>query len=191
MRHAVRLPVPRPGWRSPGHNTAQAPLLANAAAVYGGNGNRIEDNVFADTVTGSAGIAISTRFTPVAFSGTTSVKRNTLTRTGGLEPNWNSQFGALWIYADPGSSDITTPVVVQDLDIADSTYAGVLVSYQKNVTGLRLDNVKITNTGTYGLEINSAGSGTFSNTTVTGAPSGGLSLAGGFTVNRGSGNSGW
>ncbi|WP_405014708.1 carbohydrate-binding protein [Kitasatospora sp. NBC_01539] len=173
------------------HNTAQAPLLANAAAIYGGNGNRIEDNVFADTVTGSAGIAISTRFTPVAFSGTTSVKRNTLTRTGGLEPNWNSRFGALWIYADPGSSDITSPVVVQDLDIADSTYAGVLISYQKTVTGLQMSNVKITNTGTYGLEINSNGSGTFNGVTVTGAPSGGLSLAGSFTVNRGSGNSGW
>ncbi|MFC8454059.1 carbohydrate-binding protein [Kitasatospora sp. NPDC057223] len=170
-------------------NTVQSPLLANAVGIYGGNANRAEDNLLADTVTGSAGIAISSRFAPVPFSGTTSVQRNTLLRTGGLEPNWNSRFGALWIYAD--SSDITAPVLVQDLDILDSTYSGILLSYQKTITNLTVKNVRIQNTGAYGVEIISNGSGSFSGVTVTGTASGGLSSSGTFTVNRGTGNTGW
>ncbi|MFF1961899.1 CBM35 domain-containing protein [Streptomyces sp. NPDC058220] len=170
-------------------NTVQVPLLANTVGIYGGNANRVEDNILADTVTASAGIAISSRFAPVPFSGTTSVQRNTLQRTGGFEPNWQSKFGALWIYAD--SSDITAPVLVQDIDILDSTYSGVLLSYQKTISNLTLKNIKIQNTGAYGIEIISGGSGTFSGVTVTGAASGGLSSTGGFTITRGAGNSGW
>ena len=51
-------------------------LLANAIAVYGGAGNRVEDNLLADTVYAAAGIAISTRaeFNPLPFSATTSVE---------------------------------------------------------------------------------------------------------------------
>ncbi|MFJ4923859.1 carbohydrate-binding protein [Streptomyces sp. NPDC088725] len=170
-------------------NTVQVPLLANTVGIYGGTANRVEDNVLSDTVTASAGIAISSRFAPVPFSGTTSVQRNTLQRTGGFEPNWQSKFGALWIYAD--SSDITAPVLVQDIDILDSTYSGVLISFNKTISNLTLKNIKIQNTGAYGLEIQSAGSGTFSGVTVSGAASGGLNSSGGFTITRGSGNSGW
>ncbi|MFF2138241.1 carbohydrate-binding protein [Streptomyces sp. NPDC058193] len=170
-------------------NTVQLPLLANTVGIYGGHGNRVEDNLLADTVTGSSGIAISSRFAPVPFSGTTSVQRNTLTRTGGYEPNWQSKLGALWIYAD--SSDITAPVLVKDNEILDSTYSGLLVSWQKNVSALTVDGLKIDKAGSYGIEINSAGAGTFSRVTVGGAAAGGLSAAGGFTITRGAGNTGW
>ncbi|MFF3753682.1 CBM35 domain-containing protein [Streptomyces sp. NPDC002018] len=170
-------------------NTVQVPLLANTVGIYGGNANRVEDNLLSDTVTASAGITISSRFAPVPFSGTTSVQRNTLQRTGGFEPNWQSRFGALWIYAD--SSDINAPVLVQDIDILDSTYSGVLLSYQRTIGALTLRNIRIQNTGAYGIEIISAGSGTFSGVTVTGAASGGLSSTGGFSLTRGAGNSGW
>ncbi|MFJ4837665.1 carbohydrate-binding protein [Streptomyces sp. NPDC088746] len=170
-------------------NTVQLPMLANTVGIYGGHGNRVEDNLLADTVTGSSGIAISSRFAPVPFSGTTSVQRNTLTRTGGYEPNWQSKLGALWIYAD--SSDITAPVLVKDNEILDSTYSGLLISWQKNVGALTVDGLKIDKAGSYGIEINSAGAGTFSGVTVAGAAAGGLSSAGGFTVTRGTGNTGW
>ncbi|MFJ3700830.1 MULTISPECIES: CBM35 domain-containing protein [unclassified Streptomyces] len=170
-------------------NTVQLPMLANTVGVYGGHGNRVEDNLLADTVTGSSGIAISSRFAPVPFSGTTSVQRNTLTRTGGYEPNWQSELGALWIYAD--SSDITAPVLVKDNEILDSTYSGLLISWQKNVGALTVDGLKIDQAGSHGIEINSAGAGTFSGVTVAGAAAGGLSSTGGFTITRGTGNTGW
>ncbi|PRY40775.1 CBM35 domain-containing protein [Umezawaea tangerina] len=170
-------------------NTVQVPLLANGIGIYGGNGNRAEDNVVSDTVTASAGIAISTRFNPVAFSGTTGVRRNTLTRTGGLEPNWPAQLGGLWIYAD--TKDITAPIVVSDMTITDSLYQGILVSFQKTVTGLSFDRVTVNGAGTYGIELNAVGSASVANTVVTGAGSGGLLNSSGYVLNRGSGNSGF
>ncbi|MFG1702124.1 CBM35 domain-containing protein [Nonomuraea sp. M3C6] len=170
-------------------NTVTLPMLANTVGVYGGSGNRVEDNLLSDTVTASAGIAISTRFAPVPFSGTTSVQRNTLARTGGYEPNWPAQLGGLWIYAD--TADITAPVLVRDVTINDSTYQGLLLSWQKTISNLTLDRVTIAGAGTYGIEAGAAGSATANNVTVTGAASGGLNNLTGYTFVRGQGNSGW
>ncbi|WP_026925428.1 carbohydrate-binding protein [Glycomyces arizonensis] len=170
-------------------NTVQTPNLANGIAIYGGENNSAVGNLIADTVTASAGIAVSTRFNPVPFSGETLIEGNTLVRTGGLEPNWNSQFGALWIYAD--TSDITAPVTVRDMVIRDSTYAGVLMSWQRQITNVTFEDVVIDGTGTWGIEIQASGSASFTNVDVTGAASGGLSAAAGFNVVRGEGNSGF
>lgn len=169
-------------------NTVQAPALANGLAVYGGTGNRVEDNVVADTVNAAAGIAISTRF-GVPFSGTTTVQRNTLVRAGSREPNWPAELGALWIYADVHAID--APIVVRDVDIVDSTYAGVLMSWQKSIQQVSFDRVSVTGSGTHGIEIHATGSASFANTTVSGSGSGGLLNDMGFTLNRGSGNSGF
>ncbi|MER5266282.1 hypothetical protein ABTZ99_29750 [Actinosynnema sp. NPDC002837] len=49
------------------------------------------------------------------LAGTTSIRRNTLLRTGSREPNWQTDLGALWIYAD--SADIAEPITVEDLGI--------------------------------------------------------------------------
>ncbi|MEU6250552.1 right-handed parallel beta-helix repeat-containing protein [Glycomyces sp. NPDC047010] len=170
-------------------NTVQTPNLANGIAIYGGEGNSATGNRVADTVTASAGIAVSTRFSPVPFSGETLVEGNTLVRAGGLEPNWDSRFGALWIYAD--TSDITAPVTVRNLVIEDSTYAGVLMSWQRTIQNTTFEDVIIDGAGTYGIEIQATGSANFSYTEVTGAASGGLNASSGFNVIRGPGNSGF
>lgn len=170
-------------------NTVQSPVLANGIGLYGGNGNRAEYNLISDTAVGSAGITISTRFSPVGFSGTTRVTGNTLTRTGGFEPNWNDQFGALWLFAD--TSGITAPVVVKDMLIQDSTYSGLYISGANPVQGALFDGVTITGAGTYGIQIKSGGSITVQNVSVSGAAQGGLSNTGGMTVTRGPGNSGF
>ncbi|WP_367123413.1 right-handed parallel beta-helix repeat-containing protein [Streptomyces phytohabitans] len=173
-------------------NTVQLPLLANGAAVYGGSGNRVEDNDISDTVNAAAGIAVSTRDFgpgPLPFTGTTTVSGNTLTRVGGHEPNWDADFGALWVYAD--RSDITTPVVLTDNTVRDSTYSGLLVSGQRTVDDLTVEDTEIATTGSYGIEIAAAGGGTFSGVTVTGTAGDGLNLTGDFRLARGEGNSGW
>lgn len=171
-------------------NTVQLPMEANAIGIYGGNSNRATDNVLSDTVTASAGIAVSTRHGPVPFSGTTTIARTTLNRTGGYEKNWQTNLGALWIYAD--TSDITATVVVSDLLVNDSTYQGVLLSHGRTITNLTLNHVAISGAGTFGIEVsNVTGSATFSYTTVIGAAAGGLSNPGGYTIVRGPGNSGW
>lgn len=170
-------------------NTVQAPALANGLAVYGGGGgNRVEDNLVADTVNAAAGIAVSTRF-GVPFTGTTTVQRNTLTRTGSREPNWPAELGALWIYADVHAID--APIVVRDMTIEDSTYAGVLLSWQKSIRQVSFDRVAVTGSGTYGIEAHATGSATFANTTVSGSGSGGLLNDMGFVLDRLGGNSGF
>jgi hypothetical protein len=170
-------------------NTVQSPVLANGIGIYGGNGNRAEYNVISDTVVGAAGITVSSRFSPVPFSGTTRITGNTLVRTGGFEPNWNDQFGALFLFAD--TSSITSPVIVKDLIIQDSTYSGLYISGPNQVQNAVFDGVTITGAGTYGIQIKSGGNASFQNVTVTGAAQGGLSNTGGFVLNRGTGNSGF
>jgi hypothetical protein len=170
-------------------NTVQSPALANGIGVFGGSGNRVEDNVVSDNVEAGSGITVGTRFNPVQLSGTTSVRRNTLLRTGSFEHNWNSAIGGLWIYAD--SADIAAPIVVEDLTLTDSTYQGVLLSFQKSITQLSFDRVTIAGAGTYGIETNATGSASIAHTTVTGATSGGLLNDGGYTLVRGAGNSGF
>ena len=170
-------------------NTATLPALANTAAIYGGEGNRIEDNLLSDTVYTASGITISTWHGALPFAGTTVVQRNTITRAGGFNTDWGSSQGGLWIYAE--GRDITAPVLVKDVDILDSSYAGVLMSWQKTVTNLTFDHVRIQNTGTYGLEVHTAGSATFNYVTVTGTPNGGLLNDTAFTLIRGPGNSGF
>ena len=171
------------------YDTVQSPVLANGVGIYGGTGNRADYNVIQDTVVGSAGITISTRFSPATFSGTTSVQHNTLTRTGGYEPNWNDQFGGLWLFAD--TSDIAAPVVVKDLTIQDSTYEGLYISGSHRVLGAVFDGVTINGATTYGIQIKSGGSATLSNVTVTNAAQGGLSNTGGMALTLGAGNSGF
>jgi Pectate lyase superfamily protein len=170
-------------------NTVQIPMLGNGIGIYGGTGNRAEDNHVADTLTASAGIAVGTRFNPVPLSGETVIARNTLLRTGGYEPNWQTQLGALWIYAD--TADITAPITVRDLDILDSSYQGILISFQKQVRNLTFDRVRVDRTGSWGIQINATGSAFFSNTAVSNTTSGGLDLSPGFEVVRGEGNSGF
>jgi hypothetical protein len=174
-------------------NTAQMPALANCFAVYGGQNNKVLDNIGADTISASAGIAISIRQDfpggTEDFSGTTEVRRNTLNRTGGWEPNWNTSFGGLWIYAD--QHPISAPIIIDSLILNSSTYEGILLSYGQSITNLTVSNVQINGAGTYGLNFNNVtGSGNFSNVTVSGATSGGLSNST-YTIVRGSGNSGW
>jgi hypothetical protein len=175
-------------------NTAQLPIIANGVAIYGGNSNKVFNNIISDTITSSAGIALTTRTgfpgTMVLFSGTTEVRHNTLNRTGGYDEGWNTTFGALWIFADAGN--LTAPVVIDDLTLNDSTYDGILMSYNKQITNISFNNIQINGAGSYGINIaNITGSGTFSNVTVTDATLGGLNNTTPFVITEGEGNSGW
>ncbi|WP_333770236.1 CBM35 domain-containing protein [Streptomyces sp. IBSBF 2435] len=172
------------------HNTAQSPIQANGIGVYGGGGNVIENNAVSDTVAFGSGITISTAFGQ-NFSGPTTVRNNLLLRAGSHHSNWNSDIGALWIFAD-AQGDITQPIAVTGNTLKDSSYQAVLLSFGHTISNLTLDRDTITGAGTYGFDINNVtGSMTVSNTTVSGAASGGLNNAGGYTINRGSGNSGF
>ncbi|MPY30103.1 carbohydrate-binding protein [Streptomyces adustus] len=171
------------------HNTVQLPIQANGIGVYGGGGNTLENNAVSDTVAFGSGITVSTYFGQ-GFSGATAVRDNLLTRCGSYHINWSTDIGALWIYAD--TADITQPVTVTGNTIKDSTYQGVLLSYAKQISNLTLDHDTITDAGTYGFDLNNVTGGmTVSDTSVTAKTAGLLNNAPGFTITRGSGNSGF
>jgi hypothetical protein len=172
------------------YNTVQLPMLANAFAIYGGDSNKILDNVGSDTVVSSAGIAISSRFSPTAFAGTTEARRNTLNRTGGFDPGWNTTFGGLWIYAE--GKDLTAPVVVDDLTINSSTYDGILLSYNQKIANLTLNNIQINGAGAFGINVaNVTGAGNFSNISITDTVLSALNNSSPFVITKGDGNTGW
>ncbi len=171
------------------HNTVQSPIQANGIGVYGGADNTVEDNEVSDTVAFGSGITISTAFGG-GFTGPTTVQDNVLTRTGSYNVNWGSSLGGLWIYAD--QSDITEPVDVIGNTITDSTYEGVLLSYAKQISNLNLTGDTINGAGTYGINIDDVtGSMSATGVTVSNTTSGGLNNPGGYTINRGSGDSGF
>jgi hypothetical protein len=170
-------------------NTAVLPMLANGFAIYGGSDNRIEDSVVRDTVVASAGITLSTRHSPTPFGGTTRVARNTLTRTGGHEVVYAADVGALWIFAD--TSAISAPIVVQDMNVSDSTYPGILLMGVLSISGVVFDRITVSGAGSYGIEALAPGSGSFNEVVVSDAALGGANLSPEFLVERVAGNVGW
>jgi hypothetical protein len=175
------------------NNTIQLPMLANGIGIYGGRNNSVLNNVIMDTVVNGAGIQVGNNFGAVPLSGTTVISGNRLVRTGSYEIDWNTDLGALWLFAH--DSNITGQIDVFDNEIDDSTYQGILLSGasgSNSITGDVFKNVNVNKAGTYGIEIDVAGSGIFSNVKVSNTGSGGLAdNNGGFQITRGLGNSGW
>lgn len=178
-------------------NTIQLPMLANGIGMYCGMDNRAEDNLISDTVTESAGIAVSTRFYKnVPFSGTQTIARNTLTRTGGYLSGWGAEVGGLWLFMDPRPEqnpenpiDIGTPIVVKDVDIIDSSYQGILFSYNRTITNVSFERVKIQGATGHGIDIQVKGSGSFNSVTVSDTKKAALNNPNAFGI-TGSGNTG-
>jgi Alpha-1,3-glucanase catalytic domain D1/Alpha-1,3-glucanase catalytic domain D2 len=167
-------------------NTVQAPWMANCVGIYGGNDNKIEDNICSDTVQ-YPGILIAQQFTSHPFGGTTSIQRNSLVRDGGFfsgGTNCALKFAA----TDAAMSGF----LVNDMQISDSTYCGIQIAGANTITNLTLQNIAITASATSGLQFNSnaRGSGVASGVTVS---NGGLvdQSRGAFTLTRQAGNVGW
>ncbi|MGO4543613.1 S-layer homology domain-containing protein [Paenibacillus sp. 2TAB23] len=139
-------------------NTVALPWLADNFVIFGGQGNKLQDSIGTDTITNGAGIAVSTRFNPVAFSGTTIVERNTLIRTGSADSAYNINLGAIWIFA--GEKDLNGKVIVRDNVALDSTYAGLIVHGGGfNIDNLSLQNIVLDGMGTNGIDVTSNVSG--------------------------------
>ncbi|RED64884.1 S-layer homology domain-containing protein [Cohnella lupini] len=142
-------------------NTIQLPWLADNVAIFGGRDNKVQDNVLADTVGFGAGIAVSTRFNPVAFDGTTTVERNTLIRTGGREHNWSQDFGAIWIFT--GDKAIDADIVIRDNTALDSTYQGLYINGPNAIANanhkILIQNYVVDGAGTWGIHVNSSVTG--------------------------------
>ncbi|MCD9900901.1 discoidin domain-containing protein [Streptomyces sp. MT29] len=103
------------------NNTIQLPWRANGIAIYGGYGNKIENNIVADTMNYPA-IMLATDHDPLPFSGQTLIANNALYRTGGAFWNEDQEFGAIALFPQ----NLPIPgVTIRDTDIIDSTYDGI------------------------------------------------------------------
>ena len=169
-------------------NTVQTVWRATCLALYGGNGHTIEDNLCADT-SNYPGLLVSTTFSAIAFSGTTTVARNTLTRAGG--PHYNQEFGALRVFADTAS---VTNVQLKDITIDSPTFSGVHFGGAQQSTGVTLDGIMVSNPGTLGIWVSSEahGQAQANNVVVTGGPKGLQNDApNAFNLQKGAGDVGW
>jgi hypothetical protein len=163
------------------NNTVQLVWRANGIAIYGGQNNRAENNIIADTMN-YPGIMLATDHDPVPFSGTTTLANNLLLRCGGAFWNEDQEFGAITLFP----SNLPIPgVVIRDSEILDSTYDGI----QFKTGGGEMPGVQITNTridqsrnGAGILAMGGArGSATLSNVTITNSADGNIVIQPGST----------
>ncbi|WOP07255.1 CARDB domain-containing protein [Streptomyces cyaneofuscatus] len=149
------------------NNTIQLPWRANGIAIYGGYGNKIENNIIADTMNYPA-IMLATDHDPLPFSGQTLIANNALYRTGGAFWNEDQEFGAITLFPQ----NLPIPgVTIRDTDIIDSTYDGI----QFKTGGGLMPDVKIrdvridkSNNGSGILAMGGArGNATLTNVTIT------------------------
>ncbi|WP_112489550.1 CARDB domain-containing protein [Streptomyces bacillaris] len=148
-------------------NTVQLPWRANGIAVYGGHGNKIENNIISDTMNYPA-IMLATDHDPLPFSGQTLIANNALHRTGGAFWNEDQEFGAITLFPQ----NLPIPgVTIRDTDILDSTYDGIQFKTGGGLMpDVKIQNVRIdkSNNGSGILAMGGArGNATLTNVTIT------------------------
>jgi hypothetical protein len=158
------------------YNTIQLPSLANGIAIYGGQNNRVTNNLIMDIVDNGAGISFGTNFAPPSITGTLTISNNALVRAGSWHHDYGYGIGAIWAYWLGSAGRIASPAItVSSNVITDSSYPGILIEEPSTGASQTFSGNSITNVGTYGVQIKStaAGTATFNSNTVNGsAPSG-------------------
>lgn len=166
------------------NNTVQLPWRANGIAIYGGYGNRIENNLISDTMNYPA-IMLATDHDPLPFSGQTLIANNGLYRTGGAFWNEDQEFGAITLF--PQNLPISG-VTIRDTDIIDSTYDGIQFKTGGGLMqDVKIENVRIdkSTNGSGILAMGGArGNATLTNVTITDSRDGHVTIEPGsqFTV---------
>merc|ERR1712146_619893 len=79
--------------------------------------------------------------------------------------NWKFGVGAMWFYALDSAMDGT--IDVRDTLISDSPFNAIGV-IGNSVSGLAFDNITVNNVGTFVLQLQCGGSGTFNNVHASG-----------------------
>ena len=176
------------------HNTVEQTQWANGMAIYGGRNNSMNDNVVIDSgISQGGGMHVANRFASTPVAGTTNVLRNTIVRSGSLDPNWQFGVGALWF--DARDSAMTGAVVVDDLVIRNAPYEAIHFVSGSSITNVSIRNAAIDGVGTFVLQAQVGGSVSFANVQATriGQASAPIysCLGGGFQIVNAGGNGSW
>ncbi len=170
------------------HNYVQLPWMANCFGLYGGQNNKLEDNVCSDVVQ-YPGILLARQFNSHPFSGTTEITRNTLIRAGAWA--YDAEQGAFKLHADQGNLQ---GIEIDELDIFDSTSAAIHFQGQQTIDSVWFSNVTIQHTGSAAIHLNWGAEGAADMSYVSiedGAGNVADDSGGAFTLIKGQGNSGW
>jgi hypothetical protein len=144
------------------NNTVEQTVWANGIAIYGGTGNSATDNVVIDSgISQGGGIHVANRFASTPLAGATNVLRNTIIRSGGLDPNWQFGVGSLWFDARDGA--MNSAVVVDDLVIRNAPLEAIHFVSGGSITNVKISNVTIDGVGTFVVQAQVGGSATFTN----------------------------
>jgi len=169
-------------------NYIQIPWKANCFGIYGGQDNKLEDNVCADTVQ-YPGMFFAEQFNAHPFTGTTEANRNTLLRAGGNA--YNHTHGALKFHADQAP---VGNIKINTLDIIDPTNSGIHVEGGNIIDKVWLNTVTISNPGQASFYLNAGSQGALDAVKVTsaGGSSAVVNESGGkFNLIKGAGSTGW
>ena len=172
-------------------NTVSLTILANGIAIYGGHDNTVSDDRIVDSgLTQGGGIHVAQRFNSTPL-GPTSVLRNTIIRSGDLDPNWQFGVGALWF--DARDAAINTPITVDNIVIQQSPYEAIQFVSGSNIAHANISNASIVSVGTFVVQEQVGGAATFTNVVASQVlgPAGIYNCGVSFTITDGGGNSGW
>jgi hypothetical protein len=150
--------------------TAELPWRAACFAIYGGDGNRIENCVAADALT-YPGLTVSSEFNPYPLDSAT-VDGLSVYRCGATYWDSTQQFGAVWLFSPEQTFNHVT---ISNVDIIDPTYQGIHIQSAKGgapgypIQNTLFQNITISNPTTFGVQIRagSLGGATFKNVVMT------------------------
>ncbi len=135
--------------------TAEVPWRAACFAIYGGDGNKIQNCVGNDALT-YPGLTVSSEFTPYQMDSAT-VDGLTLNRCGSTYWDASQQFGSIWLYS------VEAPfanVTIRNVDLFDPTYQGILIQSAKGtaeagypIQNTLLQNIRIYDPTIVGVQI--------------------------------------
>src|SRR5262249_5437691 len=172
------------------HDTVQYPILANGIAIYGGHDNFVTDSRVIDAgLTQGGGIHVAQRFSSTPL-GRTDVLRNTIIRSGSLDPNWQFGVGALWF--DARDASMTGLTNVDNILIQQSPFEAIHFVSGSNISNVHINNATIQTTGAWGVGERVGGGATTTTSPATGprAPAPIYTGGVGFTLTAGGGTPG-
>ncbi len=137
--------------------TVEFPWRAACFAIYGGDGNRIENCLGIDALT-YPGLTVSSEFNPHPMDSAT-VDGITLIRCGAhyfIGYDYEGYFGAIWLRADlPNTNGIT----IRNADVIDPSYSGIQFQGAGTFSNLLLENVTVSNPTTDCIEVKAGTTG--------------------------------
>jgi alpha-1,3-glucanase-like protein len=171
-------------------NRVTAPRLANGIALYGGRNIEVSNNQIEDTLTEGGGIHLGSRFHSAPFGGWIRIARNSILRSGSMDPHWHFGVGAIWIYAL--ERPITAAISLSDNDIGDPSCEAVQLIGPNRIDGVIISGLKISGRFTSLFALQAPGSLSVERIDIAGAAaSAPVEVPADFRLVRSGRNSGW